>query len=138
MSDHHKDVIRIAHAAIESNKDPSLHAAIRKVEEEHDHTLDAMLALLRSVYADEYVPQTNPENDVTADLLRKSSSDYTRIFLAAAEKSEEDALRILNEYLPKAKKQRVRNFAQELRRKEGAGIPALRRALSGQLKDISN
>jgi uncharacterized protein (DUF305 family) len=132
MSDHHKDLIRITHAAIESNKDPSLHAAIRKVEEEHDHTLDSMLALLRSVYADEYVPQTNPENDLTADRLRRSSSDYISIFLAAAESSEEEALRILNEYLPKAKKQRVRNFAQNLRKDESAGIVALREALSGR------
>ncbi len=138
MSDHHKDAIRIAHAAIESNKDPSLHAAIRKVEEEHDHTLDAMLAILRSAYADEYVPQTNPENDVTADLLRKSSSDYNKIFLVAAENSEQEALRLVKEYLPKTKNRRVRNFAHNLRREESAGMTALRRALSGRLKDTSN
>lgn len=132
MSDHHKDVIRITHAAIESNRDASLHATIRKVEEEHDHALDAMLALLRTIYGDAYVPQVNPENDVTADLLRKSSSDYTRVFLAAADRSEAEALRILNEYVPNAKQQRVRAFAQNLRREEAAGMAALRMALSRQ------
>lgn len=132
MSDHHKDVIRITHAAIEANRDPSLHTAIRKVEEEHDHALDAMLALLRTIYGDAYVPQVNPENDATADLLRKSSSDYTRVFLTAADRSEAEALRILNEYLPNAKHQRIRVFAQNLRREETAGMAALRTALSEQ------
>ncbi len=134
MSDHHKDVIRITHAAIEANRDPSLHTAIRKVEEEHDHALDAMLALLRTIYGDAYVPQFNPENDATADLLRKSSSDYTRVFLTAADRSEAEALRILNEYLPNAKHQRIRVFAQNLRREETAGMAALRTALSRQLR----
>jgi uncharacterized protein (DUF305 family) len=132
MSDHHKDVIRITHAAIESNRDPSLHAAIRRVEEEHDHTLDEMLALLRTIYGDAYVPQANPENDLTADVLRKSSREYTQIFLAAADKSEAEALGIVDNYLPNAKNSRVRAFAEKLRREERSGFAALRRALTRQ------
>ena len=88
MSDHHKDLIRITHAVLESNSDASMEPAIRKFEEDHDHELDAMLALLRSVYSDTYVPQTNPENDFTTEILRKPGTDYAGVFLAAALKSE--------------------------------------------------
>ena len=70
MSDHHKDLIRITHAVLESNSAASLEPAIRKFEDEHDHELDALLALLRSVYKDPYVPQTNPENDFVVEMLR--------------------------------------------------------------------
>lgn len=129
MSDHHKDLIRITHAVLESNSGASLEPAIRKFEDDHDHELDAMLALLRTVYSDTYVPQANPENDFTTEILRKPGTDYAGVFLAAALKSEQAAVRILDDYLPNAKKSQVRNFAQKLRSEEAGEMAALRRAL---------
>jgi uncharacterized protein (DUF305 family) len=130
MSDHHKDLIRITHAIIESNSAASLDPAIRKFEDDHDHELDALLALLRTTYKDPYVPQTNPENDFIVEMLRKPGTDYAGIFLAAALKSEQGAVRILNDYLPKARNREVRTFAQRLSREEGGEMTALRRALN--------
>jgi uncharacterized protein (DUF305 family) len=130
MSDHHKDLIRITHAAVESNRDPSLQPAIRKLEEDHDHELDDMLALLHALYKDAYVPQTNPANDFTAEILRKPGTNYIQVFLATALNSEEEAVGILNEYLPKAKNREVRNFARKLRSEEAGEMAALRSALS--------
>ena len=69
MSNHHKDLIRITHAIIESNSGASLEPALRTFEDDHDHELDAMLALLRTIYKDPYVPQTNPENDFVAEVF---------------------------------------------------------------------
>jgi hypothetical protein len=89
-----------------------------------------MLALLRTVYNDTYVPQTNPENDFTTEILRKPGTDYAGVFLAAALKSEQAAVRILNDYLPNAKKSQARTFAQKLRSEEAGEMAALRRALS--------
>jgi uncharacterized protein (DUF305 family) len=134
IGDHHKDLIRIAHAAIESNQDASLAPAIRKFEDDHDHDLDTMQTLLQSVYNDAYVPLANPENDFTVERLRNPRTDNARAFLAAAEKSEQDAIRILNEYLPNAKRQRVRNFALTLKRDEANGMAALRNALGSRSK----
>jgi hypothetical protein len=130
MSDHHKDLIRITHAVIESNSAASVERAIRKFEDDHDRELDAMLALLWTVYSDTYVPQTNPENDFTTEILRKPGTDYAGVFLAAALKSEQAAVWILNNYLPNAKKSQVRTFAQKLRSEEAGEMAALRRALS--------
>lgn len=130
MSDHHLDLLRITHAAIESNRDPSLAPAIRKFEEQHDHELDALLGLLQSVYGDAYAPLTNPDNDLSAKIVRSPRTDNTRTFLAATEKSAEDAGRILREYLPKAKERHVRSIAEKLRTGEESGMKALRKALS--------
>lgn len=130
MSDHHKDVVRMTHAAIEANRDPSLHSVLRRVEEEHDHRLDAMMSLLRDVFADSYAPETNPENDQSADRIRRSVSEYRPTFLTVVEKSEDEESRILNEYLPRAKNQRVRALAESLRREKRVGMAALRRALT--------
>jgi len=130
MSDHHKGVIHIVHSAIESNRDPALHATIRKVEESHDHALDGMLALLRSEYGDAYLPQTSQESDRIADLVRKSSNDHTKLLLAAADKAEADGLRIVNDYLPRAKSQRVHRLAENLKRGGNIGMAPLRRTLN--------
>jgi uncharacterized protein (DUF305 family) len=132
MSDHHKDLIRITHAVLESNSAASLEPAIREFEDDHDHELDAMLTLLRTVYKDPYVPQTNPENDFVVEMLRKPGTDYSGIFLAAALKSEENAVRIVKDYLPTAKKRDVRSFAQKLSTEEGGEMAALRRALNAR------
>jgi uncharacterized protein (DUF305 family) len=130
MSDHHKDLIRITHAVIESNSSASLEPAIRKFEDDHDHELDAILGLLRRVYHDTYVPQTNPENDFIAEMLRKPGTDYAGIFLAAALKSEQNAVRILKDYLPEAKNREVLSLAQKMSSKEQGEMAALRRALN--------
>lgn len=132
MSNHHKDLIRITHAVIESNSAASLEPAIRKFEDDHDHELDAMLAQLRTLYKDPYVPQTNPENDFVVEMLRNPGTDYAGIFLAAALKSEQNAVRILNDFLPQAKNREVRAFAQRLSREEGGEMAALRRALNNR------
>ena len=132
MSNHHKDLIRITHAVIESNSAASLEPAIRKFEDDHDHELDAMLALLRRVYKDPYVPQTIPENDFVVEMLRKPGTDYAGIFLAAALKSEQNAVRIVKDYLPNAKNREVRIFAQRLSTEEGGEMAALRRALNSR------
>ena len=132
MSNHHKDLIRITHAVLESNSAASLEPAIRKFEDDHDHELDSMLALLRTVYKDQYVPQTYAENDFVVEMLRKPGTDYAGIFLAAALKSEQNAVRILNDYLPEAKNRQVRTFAQRLSREEGGEMAALRRALNAR------
>ena len=133
MSDHHKDLIRITHAVIESNSAASLEPAIRTFEDEHDHELDAMLALLRTVYNDPYVPHTNPENDFVVEMLRQPATDYAGIFLAAALKSEGNAVRTVDAYLPNAKNPKVRSFAQKLKSEEGGEMTALRRALNRPL-----
>ena len=132
MSNHHKDLIRITHAIIESNSGASLEPALRTFEDDHDHELDAMLALLRTVYKDPYVPQTNPENDFVVEMLRSPGADYAGIFLPAAVKSEQNAVRILNDYLPQARNRPVRTFAQRLGREEEGEMTALRRAFSNR------
>jgi len=133
MSDHHKDLLRITHAVLESNSSAAADPVLRKFEDEHDHELDTLLALLRSMYNDSYLPQNDPQNDYVVATMRGPQTDYVGIFVAAALKSEQNAVRLVNDYLPKAKNPKVRTFAQELLRDEPGEMEALRRSLSGRL-----
>lgn len=126
------DIVGRRRKRTKSNRSAALEPAIRKFEEDHDHELDAMLALLRTVYKDSYVPQTNPANDFIVEILRKPGTDYAGIFLATALKSERSAAQILNAYLPEAKNQRIKSFAQKMSGEEGVEMADLRRALQNQ------
>lgn len=127
MSDHHRDLILITHAAIESNNDPAIQPDIRKIEEEHDHELDTMLALLASQFNDRYTPGTSPEMQFTAELLRRPAEDYRFVFFQAAVKNELNAENILDSYLPRARNPEIRKFAEAMRRSEPSEIARLKR-----------
>ena len=133
MSDHHKDLIRITHAVLESNSSAAADPVLRKFEDEHDHELDTLLALLRSTYNDSYLPQNDPQNDYVVEMMRGSQTDYVGIFVGAALKSEQVSVRLVNDYLPKAKNPKVRTFAQGLLSDEQGEMAALRDALSHRL-----
>jgi uncharacterized protein (DUF305 family) len=47
MSNHHKNVIVLADAALEANNRPEMEDVIRQLEERHGHELDAMTSILR-------------------------------------------------------------------------------------------
>ncbi|HVS60887.1 MAG TPA: DUF305 domain-containing protein [Gemmatimonadaceae bacterium] len=129
MSDHHTGLIVLTHAAIESNRSPSFQPAIRKLEDDHDHELDIILSMLRRIYKDEYLPGAPRECNFMAQTLRAGTSDSTTFFRSAL-KIEEQALQIINDYLPKATNAQVRRLAEELRRDEPREIAAIRKLLN--------
>ena len=133
MSDHHKDLLRITHAVLESNSSAAADPVLRRFEDAHDHELDTLLALLRSMYNDSYLPQNDPQNDYVVAMMRGPQTDYVGIFVGAALKSEQSAVRLVNDYLPKAKNPKVRAFAQGLMRAEPGEMEALRKSLSRRL-----
>ena len=77
MSDNHAGLIVLTHAAIESNRSPSLQPAIRKIEEDNDHELDTMLSMLRRIYKDRYVPAPAADYNLVAKRLREGTGDST-------------------------------------------------------------
>lgn len=129
MSDNHTGLIVLTHAAIESNRSPSLQAGIRKIEDDHDHELDIILSMLRRIYKDGYVPGPLREYNLMAQSLRAGTGDSTTFFHWAL-KIEERALQIIDDYLPNAKNSQVRKIAVELRRDEPREIAALRKLLN--------
>ena len=129
MSDHHAGLIVLTHAAIESNRSPSLQPAIRKIEEDHDHELDTMLTMLRRIYNDGYLPTAARDFTIMAGTLRAGTGD-SKTFFRSVLKTEEQVMQMVNAYLPKARNAQVRRFADELRRDEPREIAAIRKILN--------
>ncbi len=130
MSNHHKNVIVLADAALEANNRPEMEDVIRQLEERHGHELDAMTSILRKIYKDRFMSSPNPETKLTADLLRRSGSGYRRIFLDAAIRSEQEALRTLDFYLPRAKRMDIERLAEKMKSDETHDVVAMRKRLA--------
>ena len=129
MSDHHTGLMVVIHAAFESNRSSSLQPAIRKIEDEHDAELDTMLSMLRRIYKDAYVPSAGRDYTRVAQTLRGGTGD-TMTFFRTALKTEEKALQMINEYLPKARNAQVKRFADQLRLDEPREIACIRKILN--------
>jgi uncharacterized protein (DUF305 family) len=129
MSDHHAGLMVLIHAAIESNRSPSLLPVIRNIEDDHDRELDTMFTMLRRIYKDGYVPVAGIDYTRMAQTLRAGIGDSITFFRAAL-KTEEQALQMLTEYLPEARNAQVKRFADELRRDEPREIAAIRKMVN--------
>jgi uncharacterized protein (DUF305 family) len=130
MSNHHKNVIVLADAALEANTRPDLDPVIRQLEERHGHELDAMTSVLRKTYKDAFISSPSSQTKLTAGVLRRSGSDYRRIFLDAVMKAEEDGARIADFYLLKTKRTEVDRLADRIKTNEAHDLVAIRKQLA--------
>lgn len=130
MSNHHKSVIVLADAALEANTRADMEAVIRQLEERHGHELDAMTGVLRKTFKDRFISLPSAEAKTTASELRRSGSDYRRIFLNAAIKAEEDGSRIADFYLLRTKRAEVDRLADEIKTSEALDLVAVRKQLA--------
>jgi uncharacterized protein (DUF305 family) len=130
MSNHHKSVIVLADAALEANTRPDMERVIRRLEERHGHELDAMTSILRKTFKDPFISSPSAQTKTTASELRRSGSDYRRIFLTAVTKDEQDGVRIVDFYLLRTKRSQVDRLADEIKTSEAHDLVALRRQLA--------
>jgi len=129
MSNHHKNVIILADAALEANTRPDMEGVIRQLEERHGHELEAMTSILRLTFKDGFISSPSAETKMMADKLRRSGSDR-RIFLDAAMRAEEDGARIANFYLLRIKRTDVGRLAEQVKTSESHDLRAIRKQLA--------
>jgi len=130
MSNHHKNVIVLADAALEANTRPDVEGVIRELEERHGHELDEMTGILRRTYKDGFISSPSAETKLTAGALRQPGRDYRRIFLDAAVKAEEDGGRIADFYLLRTKRMDVDRLADKIKTNEAHDLVAMRKRLA--------
>ena len=130
MSNHHKDVIVLADAALEANTRPDMESVIRRLEERHAHELDAMTSILRKTYKDAFISSPSAQTKATAGTLRQPGSDYRRLFLDAAVKAEDEGSRLAGLYLLRTKRTDVDQLADEIKTNETQDLVALKKRLA--------
>ena len=131
MSDHHKGMIAMAHDAVERKPGLSVTPDAQKLDKEQDQELEKMISTLETDYKDSYTPKIMPDNQAMVDDLKsKSGKAYDRAFYEHVVMHHEQAVKMIDDYLPKAKKPAVKEMAEKMRATQTKEIAEFRQKAS--------
>ena len=115
MSDHHKGLILMAHD-VKDRKGSSVTDVATKLDSKQDKELDQMTTMLERDYKDPYSPKVMPDNQRMADSLKaKTGADYDRTFLQNTIMHHQQAIKMINDYLPQGKDSTVKQMAEKMK-----------------------
>ena len=116
MSDHHKGLIVLAHMTKDRKEGGVAVADAKKLDAKQDAELDQMMTALEKHYKDPYAPKVMAEHQAMADELKtKSGTEYDRTFLQDVIKHHEGALKLIDDYVPKATKPMLKTMAEQMK-----------------------
>lgn len=116
MSDHHKGLIAMAHETIESKDKLGVKPIAKRLDAEQDKEIDRMATLLDSAFKDSYTPMIMPDNQALLDALKgKTGADYDRTFLESVIKHHQQAIQMIDAYLPKAGMPQLKAMAEQMK-----------------------
>lgn len=114
MSDHHKGLTEMAHTAKKMKLPVAADAS--KLDTRQDAELDKMVTMLEKQYKDPYSPKIMSSNQAMIDALRgKTGTDYEKTFYQNVVQHHQEALKMIDDYLPKARKPELKAMAEKMK-----------------------
>ncbi len=131
MSDHHKGLIAMAHMTKERQDGGGAVADAIKLDKAQDAELDHMMTMLEKDFKDPYAPKVMAEHQAMAlDLKAKSGKEYRRTFYQGIITHHQEALVMIDSYLPKAKNAMLKQMAEKMKADQTKVIGDFQRKLS--------
>ncbi len=132
MSDHHKGLIALAHETMDrKGAAPGVREDARKMDKKQDAELEKIVTTLDKQYKDDYTPKVTPDNQRMVDELKtKSGKEYSRTFLANVIKHHQQAIKMVDDYLPTAKNAEVKSMATKMKSDQTQEIARLKKELA--------
>ena len=131
MSDHHKGLIAIAHMTKERKDAGGAVADAVKLDKAQDAELDHMMTMLEKDFKDPYAPKVIADHQAMAlDLKAKNGKDYERAFYQGIIKHHQEALVMIDGYLPKAKNAMLKQMAEKMKADQAKEIGDFQKKLS--------
>ena len=130
MSDHHKGLILLAHMTKERKEGGTTVADATAMDAAQDKEIDWMQSMLEKDFKDPYAPKVLPDNQAMADELKgKSGTDYQRTFYVNVVRHHQQALKMIDDYLPKAKNTTVKQMAEKMKAAQAKEIAAFQKKI---------
>lgn len=130
MSDHHKGLILMAHETIESKDKLGVKPIAKRLDNAQDAELDKMSTMLEKDFKDPYEPKVTSSNQMMADELKgKTGAAYDQTFLKNVIAHHEEAIKIIDGYLPKSKNATVKSMAEAMKAMQSKEIVEFRAKL---------
>jgi putative membrane protein len=116
MADHHEGLVVMTQMT-KKHKDVGTAAAdAAKLDAAQAKQVTQMVGLLEKDYKDRYAPKVMPEHQAMIDDLKtKSGKDYERTFYQDLIKHHQEAITMIDAYLPKAKNPMVKQMAEKMK-----------------------
>jgi len=116
LVDHHEGLVLIANDAASRAVDDSVRALAQNLATRQAAQRDSLVALLGSLYGEEYRPQVMPRNADQADSLRMySGAAADRYFLQTAIGHHREGIRIIGRFMADFTQPEVRALAERMR-----------------------
>ena len=116
MSDHHKGLIAMAHMTKDRKEGGRAVADAKKLDAAQDDEIDKMQTMLEKDFKDPYAPKVTADHQAMIDELKgKTGTDYDRSFYQNVIKHHEQALKMVNAYLPTSKNAMVKQMAEKMK-----------------------
>ncbi|MDQ6885831.1 MAG: DUF305 domain-containing protein [Gemmatimonadota bacterium] len=130
MSDHHKALVVLAHETLEKRGAITVRDDAKALDRKQDEGIDRMGAMLRQYYNDSYEAKAPPESKYVIDsVMAKSGAAFDRAFRLSVIKHHQDALRMIDQFLPKLTKPDVKAMAQKMKADQGQEIAEFQKQL---------
>lgn len=131
MSDHHKGLIALVHMTQERNGVGTAKADAATMDKAQDAELDAMMTMLEKTYKDPYAPKVLPEHQAMAVSLKPMrGKGYERTFYEDIVKHHNEAIAMIDGYLPKARSADVKTMAEKMKADQAREIADFQQKLA--------
>ena len=116
MTDHHKGLIVMAHMTKDRKEGGTAVADATKLDVAQDAELDHMVTMLEKDFKDAYSPKVSPAHQAMADALKsKTGKEYDRTFYQNVIKHHQEAITMVDGYLPNAKNAMLKQMAEKMK-----------------------
>ena len=131
MSDHHAGLILMAHETVDHSGPLAVKDEAKKFDSEQDDELARMKNALKSEFGvPSYSPKAMPEHQAMADSLKTlSGTAYDRRFREDVIKHHQEAIAMIDQYLPQMTHADVKTMAERMRANETKEIAQLKAQL---------
>ena len=116
MTDHHKGLIVMARMTKDRKEGGTAVADATKLDLAQDAELDHMVMMLEKDFKDSYTPKVLPAHQAMADALKsKTGKDYDRTFYQNIIQHHQEAITMVDGYLPNAKNAMLKQMAEKMK-----------------------
>lgn len=116
MTDHHKGLIEMAHMTKERSGLATAAKDAARLDAKQDAEMDRMMTMLEKEYRDTYAPKVLPQHQAMIDVLKPlTGRSYERTFYQQVVRHHQEAVKMIDDYLPSAKNDSLKAMAKMMR-----------------------
>lgn len=131
MVDHHQGLIEMGDTALAKNPSEHIRMDVREMGQKQRAEQKQMIGMLKSDYSEDKMPMVMPSNaSMISEVASKSGADLEKTFRENVIKHHEEALKMIDDYLPKAVKPTLKSMATKMKSDQQKEIAELKKELS--------